>query len=68
MADKKYLPTKAVLERYSITEMSLWRWERDPKVGFPAPHRFGTARKFYDLQEIEAWERRRAADSSGRAA
>src|SRR6478752_7657246 len=59
---KQYLPTKAVCERYQITPMSLWRWEHDPKVAFPEGKRFGTARKHYDLEEIEAWERRRAAE------
>lgn len=59
-----YLPTKKVLQRYGISAMSLWRWEHDPSLPFPAPMKVNR-RKFYALEEIEAWERVRA--SLGRA-
>src|SRR5262245_52413114 len=32
---RRLLPERAVCERYGISRMSLWRWERDPALGFP---------------------------------
>ena len=56
-----FLPTKNVLRRYDgISAMTLWRWERDPVLPFPAPLVINR-RKFYELHKIEAWERARAA-------
>ncbi|WP_112663486.1 helix-turn-helix transcriptional regulator [Microvirga flavescens] len=61
-----YLPSKKVRDRYSISEMTLWRWERDPKVAFPRPM-IVNRRKLYRLTDIEAWERQRAASTSAAA-
>lgn len=63
-AAANYLATKKVLQRYGgISAMTLWRWERDANLPFPAPLIINR-RKFYDLQKIEAWERARAASPS----
>jgi predicted DNA-binding transcriptional regulator AlpA len=32
-----YLPTSKVLERYGISDMTLWRWLHSPEMGFPQP-------------------------------
>lgn len=61
--ETKYLPTKKVLQRYGISAMSLWRWEHDAALPFPAPLIINR-RKFYELPAIEAWERARAAAAS----
>jgi hypothetical protein len=40
--------------------VALWRWEHDEKLAFPKALTIN-GRKYYDLTEIEAWERKRAA-------
>jgi predicted DNA-binding transcriptional regulator AlpA len=42
--------------------MTLWRWERDPKIAFPRPM-IVNRRKLYRLADIEAWERQQAANA-----
>ena len=40
MQDKRLLPDHKVCGRYSISPMTLWRWDRDPELtalGWPAP-------------------------------
>ncbi|APT31376.1 hypothetical protein MCBMB27_02085 [Methylobacterium phyllosphaerae] len=59
-AETSYLPTKKVLQRYGVSAMTLWRWEHDAALPFPAPLKINK-RKFYELPRIEAWERARAA-------
>ena len=58
---KQYLTRKNLRQRYdNISEMTLWRWERDQKLGFPKAIDIN-GRKYFDLAAIEAWERKRAA-------
>jgi predicted DNA-binding transcriptional regulator AlpA len=59
-ADDRYLPARQVWERYGVTEMSLYRWLRDPRMQFPQPIYFGRFR-YWRLAELIAWERARAA-------
>ena len=65
--DKRYLPGPKVAARYDVTAMSIYRWERDPRLNFPRPIRIGR-RKFWDEAELEVWERSRASLSRGEAA
>ena len=63
MSAKQYVTRKTILERFGgISVMTLWRWEHDEKLGFPKPTRINR-RKYYDLAEIEAWERSRGGDA-----
>jgi predicted DNA-binding transcriptional regulator AlpA len=55
-----FLSSKVIRERYGISSMTLWRWERSSTMGFPKPMNVN-GRKRYKLSEIEAWERTRAA-------
>lgn len=59
----RYLPDPDVCKRYSISAMTLWRWDHDPEQNFPKPIRFGSRRKYRDLAALEAWERSRASES-----
>lgn len=54
----RYMPGRKVRERYGVTEMSLWRWERDTKLAFPKPMRVGRY-KYWSVADLEEWERRR---------
>lgn len=62
--DETFLPARQVWERYGVTAMSLYRWLKDERVGFPAPVYIGRFR-YWRLSELEAWER---AQPRGRAA
>jgi hypothetical protein len=63
-SNTEYLPARRVWERYGVTSMTLHRWERDPRLNFPAPHYFGRFR-FWKLADLEAWE---LSQPRGRAA
>lgn len=58
--DVIWIGANAVRERYlhdgrPITQMTLHRWLRDPRMNFPRPTMFGRYR-YWRIEEIEAWE------------
>jgi len=54
-----YLDSRAVRRRYGgRSEMSLWRWSRDPKLGFPQPIYIQKYR-YWRLSDLIEWERNR---------
>ena len=57
--EDRYLPARQVWERYGVSDMTLWRWLRDPSKGFPQPIRIGRYR-YWPLSELVAFERRQA--------
>lgn len=58
---RRFLPDPQVCERYGVSDMTLYRWDHDPATNFPKPYRFGKRFKYRALDELEAWERARAA-------
>jgi hypothetical protein len=69
MQPKRLLPDPLVCARYSVTPMTLYRWDRDPALGFPKPI-YIRSRKYRDEAQLEAWEASRAegGDDASRAA
>jgi hypothetical protein len=65
MSDRpaRYLPDPQVCARYHVCAMTLFRWDRNPTLGFPPPIKIN-GRKYRDLDQLEAWERARAAGST----
>jgi predicted DNA-binding transcriptional regulator AlpA len=58
-SDKQYIIRRKLRARFGgISDMTLWRWENDEKLAFPTAIEIN-GRKYYDLAEIEAWERTR---------
>lgn len=58
-----YLPARKVWERYGVTSMTLWRWLKDERIGFPKPtyvRRF----RYWRLSDLLAWERECAKGKS----
>lgn len=53
-----YLTAPQVKERYQISEMTLWRWARDEKMGFPQPLVLNRRKLFAESALVE-WERQR---------
>ena len=58
--ETRYLPDPQVAKRYGVSSMTLWRWDRDPRVNFPKPIRIHR-RKYRDVAELIAWEAARAS-------
>jgi len=52
----KYLSASEVMQRLGKSQMTIWRWLRDPKMNFPKPYRFQRQRA-WSLCELLAWER-----------
>lgn len=52
---KRYLPEKQVAARYGVHVVSLARWDKDPKLGFPPPIRI-RGRKYRDQDELDAFD------------
>ncbi|MBX5148464.1 helix-turn-helix transcriptional regulator [Rhizobium lentis] len=57
----QYLTGKQVANRYQITAISLYRWERDERLGFPQPMVINR-RKLFKVDDLVAWERERAKE------
>ena len=51
----RYLTGPQLCARYSISDMSLWRWLRDDALGFPHPLRIN-GRRFWKIADLEGWE------------
>ena len=62
-SSESFLPARAVKLRYGVSDMSLWRWLRDQRLGFPAPIIINRHR-FWRESDLVAWERQRAAGQS----
>jgi predicted DNA-binding transcriptional regulator AlpA len=63
----RYLTSTQVRQRYGdLSEMSIWRWLRDPDMAFPRPLVL-RRRRFWREADLVAWERQRAARSSDAA-
>src|SRR5829696_1817488 len=61
--DDVYLSAASQRRRYgNISAMTLWRWERDPRLNYPPPIEIN-GRKYRSLRALEEWERQRAAES-----
>ena len=53
--DDSLLPAKAVRRRYSISDMTLWRWLRCVELGFPPPTII-RRRRYWRLGDLRQWE------------
>jgi predicted DNA-binding transcriptional regulator AlpA len=53
---QKYLTGPQVMERYSISEMTLYRWTANDEFDFPKPLKI-KRRRFYDVEALDAWDR-----------
>jgi predicted DNA-binding transcriptional regulator AlpA len=54
----RYLTGPEVQRRYSINDVSLWRWIRDPRLKFPPPALVVNRRRYWDENSLIQWERR----------
>lgn len=62
-----YLTSAQVRDRYQISDMTLWRYQRDAELDFPQPFVL-RRRKLYDEDELIRWERSRATNAQSKQA
>lgn len=60
MEGTSYYTSRNLMDRYQITDTTLWRWQQDHKLGFPQPLKLN-GRNMWPSDDIHAWERKRAA-------
>jgi predicted DNA-binding transcriptional regulator AlpA len=65
-ARRRFLTGPQVCARYGISDMGIWRWLRDPELGFPQPALRIKDRRYWDEAELVTWERSAAARQSER--
>ena len=59
-----FLDSRAVKRRYgNRSVMALWRWARDPKLGFPQPIYIQKYR-YWRLADLIEWERTRPTNKA----
>jgi len=64
MPEKRFfLPDRKVCERYSVSPMTLWRWDHDATLNFPRPIRI-RGRKYRDLRELDTFDTTQAVMKS----
>jgi predicted DNA-binding transcriptional regulator AlpA len=56
---RQFLTGPQVCARYSITDMSLWRWLKDPEIAFPQPAMVVKERRYWLEEDLVVWERAR---------
>jgi hypothetical protein len=54
----RLIPDKLVALRYSVCLRTLWRWDRDPRLGFPRAVVI-RGRKYRKEHELDAFDRAR---------
>jgi hypothetical protein len=55
-----YHSAESVRRRYDVCDMTLRRWQNDPRMKFPPPEYFGRSRKWLN-SVLTKWERTRPA-------
>jgi predicted DNA-binding transcriptional regulator AlpA len=59
-AENRYINRGQLRELIPASDMTLWRWQKDPEIAFPKPVKLGAnGRNFWWLPTIRAWLRRR---------
>ncbi|WFS06254.1 DNA-binding protein [Methylobacterium sp. 391_Methyba4] len=58
-ASEDLLPAVQTRARYGVSDQTLWRWEKDAKLGFPQPLRIN-GRRYWRVAELQAFEIRQA--------
>jgi predicted DNA-binding transcriptional regulator AlpA len=61
MTETRLLSEAKVRERYGVSSMTLYRWDRDPDLNFPKAKRI-RGRKYRDAAELDAFDETRARD------
>ncbi len=56
------LTTRQLLEIIPVCGMTIWRWEKNQKIGFPRRLKLNGGHNYWRLSEIRAWIAKQSAD------
>lgn len=54
------LPATPVRARYGVSDMTIFRWLNDEKLGFPKPIRIN-GRRYWRIADLQAFEARQSS-------
>ena len=58
---ERYVGRRELRALFPVSDMTIWRWMRNPEVAFPAPVKLArNGRNFWWLPKILEWENRRS--------
>jgi predicted DNA-binding transcriptional regulator AlpA len=58
--EERYIGRRELRRLFPVSDMTIWRWQHDPQIAFPAPAKLGiNGRNFWWLPAIREWEQRR---------
>ena len=58
--EDRYINREQLRELIPASDMTLWRWQRDPKIAFPIPVKLGAdGRNYWWLPKVRACMRQR---------
>jgi predicted DNA-binding transcriptional regulator AlpA len=59
--EQRYINREQLRELIPVVDMTIWRWERDPEIAFPAPVKLGAdGRNYWWLPTVREWLGHRA--------
>lgn len=61
MTTTKYLTARQVAERYSVSDMTLWRWLNDDTLKFPKPMVI-RRRRLFDADALDVFDARQQSE------
>jgi hypothetical protein len=67
MEQDELVPDSRVRAEFGISQMTLWRWDRDPDLHFPPPT-YIRNRKFRSRRQLEAFKKRMLREGIARRA
>jgi predicted DNA-binding transcriptional regulator AlpA len=60
----RYISRRELRALFPVSDMTIWRWQHDLRVGFPAPIKLGNnGRNYWWLPAVRDWECRRREDA-----
>jgi excisionase family DNA binding protein len=62
--EPEWLPDRQVADFLGVTTMTIWRWDRDEKLGFPRPAVIH-GRKYRNRNKLNEWMRSMATNKAG---
>jgi predicted DNA-binding transcriptional regulator AlpA len=65
-ADDRYIGVGERRRLIPVSDMTIWRWVRDPAVAFPSPIKLGRyGRNYWWLPAVREWQRQREGARPG---
>jgi predicted DNA-binding transcriptional regulator AlpA len=65
LSDERYIGIGELRELFPVSDMTFWRWQRNPSVGFPQPVKLGAnGRNYWWLPAIKEWQAQREGQAA----